>query len=119
MYSRTHSLLLPHKNEAELFEFYRANNDTKLPQLEQSLKNKKSEDSILISHDIKGSSANIGAEVVKEISEKMELHCRKGEYSEAAKYLPELKAELKELYILMDKRTEKKEEKILGDIGEK
>jgi len=95
--------------EQELIDLYKETCEEKLPLLETALKKLDSENSILYSHDIKGSSANIGANVVRQISEKMELFSRKGEYKEAHKLYPELKEELQKTYEVLAKYIEEED----------
>jgi len=68
-----------------------------LPLLEKALFNRQQKESILYSHDIKGSSSNIGVEVVHSISEKIEKLSRENKFEEAIQLLPDLRSEIKEI----------------------
>lgn len=88
--------------EADLIGIYKETCEEKLPLLEEALKKEDAENSVLYSHDIKGSSANLGAEAVRKISGDMEMLARKQEYKEAHKLFPDLKQELQETYKVLE-----------------
>lgn len=88
--------------ERELIELYKEACTEKLPFLEEALEAGHPENSILYSHDIKGSSSNIGAEGVRRISERMEILTRAHRFKEAFDMIPELKLELNATYIAFD-----------------
>jgi len=92
-----------HEFERDLIESYKTSIEEHLPKLDEALKTEDEKESILHSHDIKGSSSYIGCEVVRYVSGKMEGYCKQKNMREAAKYLPELKKEVKEVFILLDK----------------
>ncbi|GAM27208.1 hypothetical protein SAMD00019534_103830 [Acytostelium subglobosum LB1] len=89
--------------ENELITSYIGSVKEHLPQLEASLKKRDEKDSILHSHDIKGSSSYIGAEAVRFLSGKMEAYCKEGQLEKAEEYFDELSAEVDQLFILLEK----------------
>jgi histidine phosphotransfer protein HptB len=91
-----------HEFERDLIESYKTSIAEHLPKLEEALKTEDEKESVLHSHDIKGSSSYIGAEAVRFVSGKMEAHCKQKNMKEAAKHLQELKTEVKEVFILLD-----------------
>jgi len=92
-----------HEFERDLIESYKTSIAEHLPKLEEALKKEDEKESVLHSHDIKGSSSYIGCEVVRFLSGKMEAYCKQKNMKEAAKFLPELKKEVDEVFILLDK----------------
>jgi len=88
--------------EKELIDLYKETCTEKLPLLQVALENNDYDNSVLYSHDIKGSSSNIGAEAVRRISERMESLCRNREYREAYSLMPELSQELAATYTAFD-----------------
>jgi HPt (histidine-containing phosphotransfer) domain-containing protein len=78
----------------ELVVMYKQSSEENLPKLRKALIEQNKEDSVLYSHDIKGSSANLGAESAKKVSEKIEMFCRDENYAEALNLLPRLEKEL-------------------------
>ena len=84
--------------EQELIDIYKQSCDEKLPLLEEALQKEDEKNSVLYSHDIKGSSANIGAECIRRVAEKMEKLCRDFKYSEALALMPELRQEYELTY---------------------
>jgi HPt (histidine-containing phosphotransfer) domain-containing protein len=88
--------------EKELIELYKEACTEKITLLEESLKEAHPDNTILYSHDIKGSSSNIGAEAVRKISERMEILCREHRYKEAYDMLQELQQELTATYSAFD-----------------
>ncbi len=88
--------------EKELIDLYKETCTEKLPLLREALEQHHLDNSILYSHDIKGSSSNIGAEAVRRISERMEMFCRNRQFVEAYSLLPELTQELTATYTAFD-----------------
>lgn len=88
--------------ERELIQLYQEACTEKLPFLEEALEKGHPDNSVLYSHDIKGSSSNIGAEAVRKISERMEQLCRQNRFQEAFEMLPELRQELTLTYQAFD-----------------
>jgi HPt (histidine-containing phosphotransfer) domain-containing protein len=70
---------------------YRQTCEEKFPLLETAFAEENNANSVLYSHDIKGSSANIGAESMREVSAIMEKLSRDANYKAAASYLPALR----------------------------
>ncbi|EFA76957.1 Hpt domain-containing protein [Heterostelium album PN500] len=92
-----------HEFEAELINSYKVSVEEHLPQLDKSLATLDEKESILHSHDIKGSSSYIGAEAVRFVSGKIESLCKEKQLEKAAEHLDELKKEVTELFKLLDK----------------
>eukprot|EP01119_Soliformovum_irregulare_P003031 TRINITY_DN13314_c0_g1_i1.p1 TRINITY_DN13314_c0_g1~~TRINITY_DN13314_c0_g1_i1.p1 ORF type:complete len:124 (-),score=28.87 TRINITY_DN13314_c0_g1_i1:48-419(-) len=88
--------------EADLIEIYRETCEQKLPLLEEALKSKDKDNSVLFSHDIKGSSANLGAERVRKISGDMEMNCRNEDYDKALEDFPLLNEQLQATYKVLE-----------------
>mmetsp|Transcript_18644 Transcript_18644/g.26129 ORF Transcript_18644/g.26129 Transcript_18644/m.26129 type:complete len:199 (+) Transcript_18644:148-744(+) len=86
--------------EKELIDIYKQTCDEKLPQLEEALQKEDEKNSVLYSHDIKGSSANIGAECIRRVAEKIEKLSRDFKYTEASALIPELRQEFELTYIV-------------------
>eukprot|EP01114_Cavostelium_apophysatum_P004580 TRINITY_DN148_c0_g1_i1.p1 TRINITY_DN148_c0_g1~~TRINITY_DN148_c0_g1_i1.p1 ORF type:complete len:119 (-),score=25.42 TRINITY_DN148_c0_g1_i1:267-623(-) len=74
--------------ERELIDLYRNEFANTLENLTVALASNDQKSAILYSHDIKGSSANIGAEAVRLLGERMEYLAREGQLTEASVYLP-------------------------------
>jgi len=77
--------------EKELIQVYRDELLKTVVNLETVLRTGDKEASVRLSHDIKGSSANIGAEAVRQIGAQMEALCKDSKFSEAATFLPLVK----------------------------
>lgn len=88
--------------EKELIDIFIEVCAEKLPQLEEALREGKHDESVHHSHDLKGSSSNIGAEVLRRISEKMEALCRESNYAEALTYYPQLQKEFENTRKVME-----------------
>jgi len=83
--------------QKELAELFMNSCLDRLPLLEKALFDRQQKEAILYSHDIKGSSSNIGVEVVRSISEKIEKLSREDKFEEAMQLLPDLRSEIKEI----------------------
>jgi len=88
--------------ESDLIKSYMTSVMEHLPKLADSLKEKDSKNSILHSHDIKGSSSYIGAEVVRFMSGKIEAYCKEDKLEEAEKFYSDLKCEVDEVFKLLN-----------------
>jgi len=77
--------------ERELIDLYRGDFENTIVNLTRSLTIREQEVCTRLSHDIKGSSANIGAEGVRRIAEQMEIFCRSGNYDDALRLVPNLR----------------------------
>ncbi|KAF2074578.1 hypothetical protein CYY_004124 [Polysphondylium violaceum] len=88
--------------ENDLIKSYMTSVMEHLPKLEDSLKDKDSKNSILHSHDIKGSSSYIGAEVVRFISGKIEAYCKEEKLEEAEKFYIDLKSEVDKVFKILN-----------------
>jgi HPt (histidine-containing phosphotransfer) domain-containing protein len=89
----------------ELVESYQMSVNERLPQLRKAFETNDEGEAVLHSHDIKGSSSYIGAEAVRFVSGKIEALCRSKNLKDAEAYLHELEAEVKEVFVLLDKYT--------------
>jgi histidine phosphotransfer protein HptB len=89
--------------EKDLIESYKQSISEHLPKLGEAFENDDLPESILHSHDIKGSSSYIGAEAVRWVSGKIEALCKQKNLKDAATHLPELQKEADEVFILLDK----------------
>jgi len=97
--------------EKEIFDLYEQQFHEKYELLEKALKIEDKTNSVLYSHDIKGSSANIGAFHMQAISAKMEHFSKEENFAAAAQLLPDLTSEFKLLIKAMNEyMTEKTEE---------
>lgn len=96
--------------EKELIDIYKQTCDEKLPQLEEALQKEDEKNSVLYSHDIKGSSANIGAECIRRVAEKIEKLSRDFKYTEALELIPELRQEFELTYIVFGEYLQDLEE---------
>jgi len=92
--------------EREIITIYRETCDEKLPLLQIALETEDQQNSILYSHDIKGSSANIGADAVKKVSEQMEKLCKESKCKDALAFMQPLRDELQETYKVLEKYLE-------------
>ncbi len=88
--------------EKELLDSYKQSVTEHLPKLDEALAQDNVQESILHSHDIKGSSSYIGAEAVRFLSGKMEALCKQKNLKEAGTILPELKKEVDEIFRILD-----------------
>jgi len=95
-----------HEFERELIETYKTSVLEHLPKLGLSLEAEDEKESILHSHDIKGSSSYIGAEAVRFVSGKMEAYCKENDMKEAYKHYPELQKEVEEIIKILDNYME-------------
>jgi len=77
--------------EKDLIDVFRETCEGRVGELEAAFQAENEEDSILLSHDLKGSSSNIGAELIRLVSEKMEMLCRHKKYQEALGCIDQLK----------------------------
>eukprot|EP01132_Coremiostelium_polycephalum_P002227 gene2227-2744_t len=91
-----------HDFEKDLIESYKNSVTEHLPKLKESLKNKDEKESILHSHDIKGSSSYIGAEAVRFVSGKMEAYCKANQLDDAEECLSELELEINDVFKRLD-----------------
>jgi len=102
-----------HEFEDDLMEAYKSELESLFVQLEPGLKeaithncslaNKTEpqlknlhDDCVRLAHDIKGSSANVGAEGVREVGRVMEELARAGQYSQVLALLPKVRQEFEE-----------------------
>eukprot|EP01133_Synstelium_polycarpum_P007312 gene7312-8509_t len=92
-----------HEFEEELITSYKTSVAEHLPKLHISLAKGDDKESILHSHDIKGSSSYIGAEAVRFVSGKMEAYCKENQLDKAEGCLPELEKEVSRLFKMLDK----------------
>jgi len=81
--------------EKEIFELYEQQFKEKYDLLEEALQRQDKTKSVFYSHDIKGSSANIGAVKVQAIAAQIELATKDEKLSDAVKLLPELSSQFK------------------------
>jgi len=89
----------------EMLQLFQQESDEKLPILLQSLSNGDEKNSVLYSHDTKGSSATIGALRVRAVAEKMEFLSKEKKFQEALGYFDQLKEELIAVYKEFDKAS--------------
>lgn len=89
--------------ESEILKLYQEELSSSLEKLVQALELKNRKDSTLYSHDLKGSSANIGADAIREIGRVMEEICKDGSLEEAEMYLDQLREEVNEIHSILDK----------------
>jgi len=87
----------------ELAGMYKDSCDEQILNLQNAVEAGIQEQAILFSHDIKGSSANIGADRAKTISANIETSCRNGKFLEAKQQIPFLERALLETYSLLEK----------------
>jgi len=80
--------------EKELIDMFRSTTEEKLPTLQEALRTQNKDESILLSHDIKGSSSNIGAELIRLVAERIELLSRAGKFVESLECVPQLRKTL-------------------------
>jgi len=83
--------------EKELFDMFQEHFGGTFKKLKEALEKKDHANAVLYSHDIKGSSANLGGVGIKAVSEKMETLCKVFLYEEAAELLPVLEEEHKKM----------------------
>lgn len=88
--------------ERTMIESYKLSVGEHLPKLREALEADDQPNSVLHSHDIKGSSGYIGTNTIRFITGKMEKLCREGSLSTAAENLAELESEVKETFKLLD-----------------
>eukprot|EP01099_Mayorella_cantabrigiensis_P001435 TRINITY_DN1624_c0_g1_i1.p1 TRINITY_DN1624_c0_g1~~TRINITY_DN1624_c0_g1_i1.p1 ORF type:complete len:146 (+),score=33.98 TRINITY_DN1624_c0_g1_i1:97-534(+) len=93
--------------ESELLTLYKEDLESSIIKLEKALLTQNTKDSIHYSHDIKGSSGNIGADYIREIARTMEETCKLGRLDEAVLYLEQLKEEAKQIYSIIDSHLNK------------
>ena len=74
----------------ELISLYKQQFDSSMQKLMKAAKEKDQPNSILFSHDIKGSSANLGCKAVSEKSLELEKLARAGKLSDLEAKIPEL-----------------------------
>jgi len=74
--------------ERELIELYATEFMTTIDKLKSALFNTDTVNITLLSHDMKGSSSNIGAEAVRRVTEQMEMLAKDGRFAEVAALLP-------------------------------
>lgn len=89
--------------EKDLIVSYKQSIEEHLPKLREALEKKNLPESILYSHDIKGSSSYIGAEAVRFVSGKIEALSRQKNLDEAALHIDELSKEVEVVFDLLDK----------------
>ncbi|EGG19361.1 Hpt domain-containing protein [Cavenderia fasciculata] len=89
--------------ENELITSYIASVEEHLPKLDLSLKELDEKESVLHSHDIKGSSSYIGAESVRFLSGKIEHLCKDGHLKKASEHVQELQKEVTAVFIILRK----------------
>jgi HPt (histidine-containing phosphotransfer) domain-containing protein len=97
-----------HEFEDDLMESYKTELEELLVKLEPELKlGQNHADCVRLAHDIKGSSANVGAEGVREVGKVMEELARDGKYDEVLVLLPKVRQEFDEFCLIWDdyKRT--------------
>jgi len=92
--------------EKDLIDMFRSTTEEKLPSLADVLANQNKEESVLLSHDIKGSSSNIGAELLRLVAERMEHLSRADKFSEALECFPQLRKALTDTNEVFDKYFE-------------
>ena len=89
--------------EKDLIESYKQSVDEHLPKLREALEKQDVQESILHSHDIKGSSSYIGAEAVRWVSGKIEALAKQKNLKEASLHIDELSDEVQVIFQLLDK----------------
>ncbi|PRP81605.1 Hpt domain-containing protein [Planoprotostelium fungivorum] len=85
--------------EAELLTIYASSCQEALIELEKALKTRSIDNSVLHSHSLKSSSANLGAESVRIVSEHVETLAKQGRFEEAYAQLGHLNNELQATYL--------------------
>lgn len=83
--------------EKELIETYIQELDKSLAALDVAIKSSDKPNCIHFAHDIKGSSANVGAEIVRSTSAKMELNAKSGDLTSLVDLYSQLVSESIEL----------------------
>ncbi len=92
-----------HEFEDDLLESYKSELEELLRQLKPLLEAGTDHEScVRLAHDVKGSSANVGAEGVRGVGKKMEDLAREGRYKDVLALLPEAKEEFNHLCRLWD-----------------
>jgi HPt (histidine-containing phosphotransfer) domain-containing protein len=91
----------------ELAIAFRDTSKKTIVDLEKALKDKDEKNSILWSHDLKGSSASVGAERCRKIAAEMEALSKDKKYEEILELLPKLKETLEETYTALMKAAGK------------
>eukprot|EP01097_Dermamoeba_algensis_P003794 TRINITY_DN2582_c0_g1_i4.p1 TRINITY_DN2582_c0_g1~~TRINITY_DN2582_c0_g1_i4.p1 ORF type:complete len:123 (-),score=20.98 TRINITY_DN2582_c0_g1_i4:15-383(-) len=79
--------------EKELIDLYKGEFEAALERIKTALEEGNEKEFILYSHDLKGSSANVGADAISAICKTMEKLGKDGKMMEGDKYVPYLEAE--------------------------
>eukprot|EP01116_Phalansterium_solitarium_P019866 TRINITY_DN5705_c0_g1_i2.p2 TRINITY_DN5705_c0_g1~~TRINITY_DN5705_c0_g1_i2.p2 ORF type:complete len:251 (+),score=64.24 TRINITY_DN5705_c0_g1_i2:85-837(+) len=86
----------------QLIELFKETTVENLESLRLALEQSNQHDAIHFSHDIKGSSANLGAQLARVHAAEMERLSRDGQLEDCAKMMPELKRRLDTIFKALD-----------------
>ncbi|PRP82625.1 hypothetical protein PROFUN_04930 [Planoprotostelium fungivorum] len=82
--------------ERELIEMFRETVEERIPQLDVAFQNRSKDECVFISHEVKGSSANIGADVLFKITGMIEGLSKDNKLDEAILWMPLFKTQFVE-----------------------
>ena len=85
-----------------LISTYLADAKLRLQLIEQGLQNQDYEAVRLAAHSLKGASANLGALLLAQICERLELDCKAGHYVECNGLFVEAQAEFEQVEVLLN-----------------
>ena len=89
-----------------LYDLYLRKTPEKMTDLERAFDENDQEKALLVAHSLKGTSANLGAEIVSCQASRMESTIREGRWSEARTLLPALQKNVTVLLALLAEKTE-------------